>query len=99
MSAPQPREATYALEGRYDAQRSAELDEHLRALYEAGASTIVLDLARVTYVSSSSLRVLLLAHRRAVAAGGSIVLANTPSRVLSLLRMAGLDRVFGISST
>ncbi len=98
MTEPSPAVAYYALEGRYDALRAAELDERLLGLHDAGATTIVLDLAQATYISSSSLRVLLLAHRRAVAAGGQVVLMNTPERILRLLHMAGLDRVFSLRS-
>ncbi len=84
----------YELEGRYDALRAPELERQLQALLEAGATDLTLDMARVTYLSSSCLRVLLMAHRRAVEAGGRLVLVNIPERILRLLRMAGLDRVF-----
>jgi anti-sigma B factor antagonist len=92
-------ESHYVLEGRYDALRSTELDRRLQELYDRGAKTIVLDLGQVTYISSSSLRVLLMAHRRAVGVGGRVVLANTPERILRLFRMAGFDRVFDLHSS
>ncbi len=86
----------HALEGRYDALRASELDQQLQQLLDTGADTIVLDLGDVTYVSSSALRVLLLAHRQASDEGSKLVLTNIPQRVMRVLRMAGLDRVFGI---
>ncbi len=89
----------YALEGRYDALRAPELDGQLQRLLDSGADTILLDLGDVTYVSSSALRVLLLAHRQAANEGSEIVLTNIPQRVMRVLRMAGLDRVFGIRTT
>lgn len=88
----------HALHGRYDALRATELDAELQRLFDAGARDLILDMADVTYVSSSCLRVLLMAHRRAAAAGGKLVLQNTPERIARLLRMAGLDRVFCLGS-
>ncbi len=83
-----------ALEGRVDALYAPELDEQLSALHKAGARDIIIDLQDVSYMSSSGLRILLLAHRRQRAEGGQIVLANTPERVLRILRMAGFDQLF-----
>lgn len=82
--------------GRVDAAFAPLLDEQLRALHSAGAVSIALDLADVTYLSSSGLRVLLLAQRRQAAAGGRLSLRNVPERVLQVLRVAGFDRVFAI---
>jgi anti-anti-sigma factor len=82
--------------GRIDAASAPLLDEQLRALHGGGAISIALDLADVTYLSSSGLRVLLLAQRRQAAAGGRLSLRNTPERVLLVLRVAGFDRVFTI---
>jgi anti-anti-sigma regulatory factor len=37
-----------------------------------------------------------LAHRRQVERGGSLVLRNIAPRILQIMRMAGFDRVFEI---
>jgi anti-sigma B factor antagonist len=99
MTTSQDTERIHALDGRYDALRASELDDQLQDLLDTDAQTIVLDLRDVTYVSSSALRVLLLAHRQAASEGSRIVLINIPERVMRVLSMAGLDRVFGIRTT
>ena len=99
MTTSQDADRLLALQGRYDALRAPELDGQLQRLLDSGAETIVLDLGDVTYVSSSALRVLLLAHRQAVTQGSQVVLTNVPQRIMRVLRMAGLDRVFGIQTT
>lgn len=97
MSQPAGAEIRHSLQGRYDALRAVELEQQLQQLFDAGASTVLLDLGDVTYVSSSAIRILLLAHRQAVANGGKLVLEYVPPSILGVLRMAGLDRVFDSS--
>jgi anti-sigma B factor antagonist/stage II sporulation protein AA (anti-sigma F factor antagonist) len=89
---------TLALKGRIDALNAPGLDEQLE---EAGRqhATIVLDMAAVTYVSSSGLRVMLLAHRRQRQANGQLVLCNVPPRIMQILQLAGFDRILTIGSS
>jgi anti-sigma B factor antagonist len=79
--------------GRLDALTSPHLDAELLGLSAAGESTIIVDLSAVTYISSSGLRVLLLAHRRQEKAGGRLLLCHPTPRVQSTLHLCGLDRV------
>ena len=48
------------LDGRLDTGTSAELDKRLMSLLNSGEKYFVLDLARLTYVSSAGLQVLLM---------------------------------------
>jgi len=84
------------IEGRFDAVRAPALDDHLQALLRAGHLEITLDLARVRYLGSSGLRMLLLAHRRQLAAGGHLTLRRVPPRILRTLQMAGFDQILTI---
>ncbi len=88
--------AVVALEGRLDASHTADLDRRLREEFEAGAVMLTVDMAHATYVSSSILRILLLAHRRQEQRGGALRLLNVPSRVLRILTMCGFDRVLDV---
>jgi len=87
---------TLEASGRIDAASAPLLDSQLAALCASGALDVVLDLTEVTYMSSSGMRVLLLALRRQQAAGGSLVLRGIPDRVMRVLQVAGFDRVFPI---
>lgn len=84
--------------GRIDALNAAPLDVQLNALAAQGQSHITIDLRQVSYLSSSGLRVLLLAHRRQQAMGGSLGVLGVPDRVMRVLRLAGFDRILNFQS-
>ena len=70
----------------------AALTEHL----DTGRSRLVVDMAGVTYVSSSGLRALLSARRRARVAGGDVLLCGMAPRVREIFEMVGFVSLFGI---
>jgi len=60
---------TLALEGRLDTVTSPELEAELRTGLE-GIESLTLDFAKLEYISSAGLRVLLSAHKTMSAKGG-----------------------------
>ncbi len=91
-----PLDATViAPRGRIDALAAPALDAALIAASRAG-QTLVVDLAAVTYVSSSGLRVLLLAHRRQAAGGGRLLISRVAPQIMRVLAMAGFDRILSV---
>lgn len=93
-TSPDVEACVVAAVGRIDAATAPALDAQLLAAYEANKSTVIVELAEATYVSSSGLRILLLAHRRQRSAGGQLLLRNVRPKVMRILRLAGFDRVF-----
>ena len=85
-----------AAEGRVDAANAPELMARIEAALDEGPQRLIVDLAQASYVSSSGIRVLLIAHRRQQAASRTLALANTPQRILRVLQMAGFDQVFDL---
>jgi anti-anti-sigma factor len=81
-------------EGRLDAQAAPNLDRTLASLEAQGHSRVLLDLHLTTYVSSSSLRILLIYARRLRQRGGGLKVCCMPARVVKVLCMAGFDRIF-----
>jgi len=63
------------------------------------AKKLVVDLGKVEFCDSSGLSALLIADRAMREHGGSIHLANVHKKVLDLLKISQLDRVFSISKT
>jgi anti-sigma B factor antagonist len=57
---------------------------------------VVLDLSELTFCDSTGLSGLVRLHRRAQAAGGTLVLRSPAPRVRNLLDLTGLDRLFPI---
>ncbi len=82
--------------GRVDGMSAEELRQKLFAEIDAGARQVVLDLAKVSYMSSAGLRELVAAYRRLQEASGDLRLAQPSSRVLDVLEMSGLDTIFQI---
>jgi anti-anti-sigma factor len=84
-----PGEGELTLAGELDVATIPSLDARLRAA-DAG-SVVTLDLAGLTFIDSSGLRVLIEQHQRFESAGGRLQLANVSSRASRLLEMAGLS--------
>ncbi|MEL7157255.1 MAG: STAS domain-containing protein [Actinomycetota bacterium] len=74
--------------GQIDAHTSSLLDDALAALPADAA--LVVDLAGVTFVDSSGLRVIVRAHKRQTAGSGELVLRTPSEPVSRLLDITGL---------
>lgn len=79
--------------GRLDA---TECDAALRFL-DGLAGPRVIDLARLEYIASAGLRVLLITQKRVGAAGGALKLVNASAPIHDVFRYAGFDRVIDIA--
>ncbi len=85
--------------GRVDSMNASELGEALTGEIERGSRQVVLDLSKVTYMSSAGLRELVAAYNKLHNLSGDLRLAQPSSRVLDILEMSGLDTIFQIFST
>lgn len=62
-------------------------------------STIVLDLSKMSYMSSAGLRVLLLLYRQALNSGSRVALAHVPPEVREIMRATGFLDFFTVTDT
>jgi anti-sigma B factor antagonist len=85
-------EGEVQLIGRLDA---AQCEVALRLL-DSGPPPAVIDLARLDYISSAGLGVLLKTQKRAVAGGKGLRLINPNKHIHDILRYAGFDRIFEV---
>jgi anti-anti-sigma factor len=85
--------------GRLDAGLAPELEAQLNALLAAGHAHIIVDFARVSYISSSGLKVLLVAMRAARRHGGDIRLCAMSERVRDVFTLSGFHKIFAIHPT
>jgi serine/threonine-protein kinase RsbW len=89
----------FALDGRLDAvQTGAALVEVREAIGE-GARKVLLDMASVTFLSSSGLRALLLVRKELLAHGGELRLCELRPQVQEVFTLTGFIQVFTIHST
>ena len=80
-------------DGRIDTNTSADLAAALETL--DGIAELVLDFAKVSYISSAGLRVLLKAHKQMMTAG-KMTLVNVNESVMDVFTVTGLSDVFNI---
>jgi anti-anti-sigma factor len=88
------RLSVVSISGRIDAASAPELEEILEKQREDGFKNIVLDMAEVSFVSSSGLRVMLTARKAAKKGGGRLAIAQPSERVIDTLDISGLDVLF-----
>lgn len=79
-------------EGRLDAAQAPQAQEFLDAI----AEECVLDLAKLEYISSAGLGVLLRTHKRLMSGGNGLKLVNVNSHINDIFMYSGFDRLFEI---
>ena len=84
------------LEGEIDLHVSPEVAESLRTMIEKKPRRVVVDLAKVTYLDSSGLAVLIEGMQNVQEYGGNFALANVQESVQHIFDLARLDQVFQI---
>jgi len=84
--------AVLRLTGELDMHTAGKLARHLGAIGPA-VDRIVLDLARLDFMDTLGLNVVLSARTRAQTSGMVLVIENPPPMVMRLLERAGVDRL------
>lgn len=82
------------LEGRLDTAASADFSKEMQPLIDSASKKIVLDLAKLDFISSSGLRLLLALRKESIAAGGSIILSNVQDNVKQVFALTGFTSLF-----
>jgi anti-anti-sigma factor len=98
---PDPREDLVVLpiHGRVDAITAPELTKAVQEQITTGARFVLLDLADVTFLSSSGLRALLLIRKELMTLGGELRLAGLQPQVHEVFVLTGFTQVFAIHPT
>ena len=82
------------LEGEIDLHVAPQVAASLRRMIAAKSPRVVVDLARVTYIDSSGLAVLITALQDAETYGGRLMIAGVQENVRSIIESAGLSQFF-----
>ncbi|MBX2992804.1 MAG: STAS domain-containing protein [Bacteroidetes bacterium] len=83
-------------ERKLDSAVSPELKGEFLILCKPKIETLNVDLKEVEFCDSSGLSALLIAERKMKEHGGKVVLRNVHKKVVSLIKISMLDRVFEI---
>lgn len=84
------------LRGRLDASTSNRLEEKLLALIDSGKKQLIIDFTNVDYISSSGLRVLVIAAKKLKNVEGKIALSSMKDFIKSVFDIAGFSSIFPI---
>jgi anti-sigma B factor antagonist len=77
-----------------EGDESSHFKERIREIISEGASRVVIDLDRVSFIDSSGLGALISGLKMARAAGGDLVLASLSPEIRSVFEITRLLRVF-----
>jgi anti-sigma B factor antagonist len=88
-----------AVTGEIDLFTAPEFKQRVSAPIDAGRSNVIIDLTATTFIDSSSLGVLIGAHRRLKLRGGSLVVVCDNDAIVKTFRITGLDGVFTLVKT
>ena len=86
---------TIALDGRLDTTTAPQLEAVLVPAFDE-AGEITLDFAKLEYVSSAGLRVLLIGQKTAKAKSASMVVSNVSEDIIEVLEMTGFSEMLTI---
>ena len=87
---------TLSLSGKLDTLTARAFEEKILVHIEAGDRRIIIDLAHLDYISSSGLRVFLLAAKRLDGSDGKVVLCSLKDPVKEVFDIAGFSSLFSI---
>ncbi len=82
-----------AVSGGIDIFSAPEFKARIQDAVETARAVVVVDLAGATFIDSSSLGVLISAHRRLALRGGRLIIACDVPVVLKTFKLTGLDAV------
>ena len=88
-----------AVKGEIDLFTAPEFKQRVTAPIDAGRTLVIVDLTETTFVDSSSLGVLIGAHRRLLRLQGRLVVVCSNDAIIKTFRITGLDGVFTIVPT
>ncbi len=86
-------------ERKLDSTVSPELKGEFLIICKPKVETLNVDLRDVEFCDSSGLSALLIADRKMKEHGGKVILRNVHKKVVSLIKISMLDRVFEIHET
>jgi anti-sigma B factor antagonist len=83
-----------SVSGEVDLFTAPEFKQRVMTPIAAGVDRVIVDLMETAFIDSSSLGVLIGAHRRLKARGGRLIVACNGETIVKTFRITGLDGVF-----
>ena len=87
---------TVTLEGRLDTPASPEVSAKLEPVVQDASGTIIFDCSKMSYISSSGLRIFLSLRKAASAKGGKVIVQDINDDIRNVFMMTGFLNLFEI---
>ncbi|MBO0801379.1 MAG: STAS domain-containing protein [Blastocatellia bacterium] len=89
----------FQVAGRIDASTSPNLEHAVNAAIDGGGQRVIFDMSKVDYISSAGLRAILLAAKKAKAAGGGAAVFGLQAGVEEVFTVAGFGKIVPIATS
>ncbi len=87
------------IEGRLDTTNYGQLEKKIIDRIDAGETNILIDCSKMDYVSSSGLRIFLMALKKINALNGKFVLCSLQENIREIFEISGFTSIFSIYDT
>lgn len=83
------------IEGKIDSLSSSDFQNAVLKSFQK-SNSIVINMEKVSYISSAALRALTLGHKTALSKGGKMTLINVQPAVMDVFHTTGFDKMLDI---
>ncbi len=87
------------IKGRIDTIHSGDLEKEVNQLFESEEKHIIFNCEGMNYISSSGLRVFLVAQKKTISMNGKLFLCNMQPPIQEIFRISGFSNLFKIFAT
>jgi anti-anti-sigma factor len=87
------------IEGRIDTTNFSQFESEINRLFDAGEMNIVFDCSGLHYISSSGLRVFLIAQKKTLPINGKLHLCKLQPAIKEIFDISGFSSIFKIFET
>ena len=87
------------IEGRIDTANSPSFEAEIDQIYNSGEKDIIINCSGMKYISSSGLRIFLIAQKRAASIRGKLHLCDMQPAIREIFSISGFSTLFRIFDT
>ncbi len=88
-----------AIEGRIDTTNFNQFEIEINLLFNSGEKNFVFNCEGLNYISSSGLRVFLIAQKKSISLNGKLHLCNLQPNIKEIFDISGFSSIFKIFET
>jgi anti-anti-sigma factor len=87
------------INGRIDTIHSSALEDEVSQLFDSGEKNLIFNCSEMNYISSSGLRVFLVAQKKVISLNGKLHLCEMQPAIQEIFRISGFSNLFKIFDT